>query len=138
MPYLLKKIVSCRSFKKIFHLACTELKTIFNFNKLKQDNELWNCVDCQVKNFTMRKKNELTNISSNSDSKSNFVNSTNSIKFTLDEIINTINLLTKFNTELENSVNYCSDKVDSFDMTINKLFKTIKEHDIISNAESRC
>lgn len=133
------KIVSCRSCTKGFHPACTDLKTISNFNKLKHENKLWNCSDCQLKNITMRKKNDVTNISINSDSNSNLVSSINSIKYTLDEIMNKINLLTKSNTELEKSVNYCSDKVDSFDISLNKLSKTINEHDIrISNTESRC
>jgi len=82
---------------------------------MKQENKPWNCSECQSKNLTVRKKNDISNISSNPDSYINLVSSINNIKSTLDEIIRKLNTFTKFNSELEKSVNYCSDKVDSFD-----------------------
>ena len=133
------KTVSCRPCSKGFHPTCTELKSLTNFNKMKQENKPWTCSDCQSKNLTVRKKNDISNISSNTDSYSNLVSSINNIKSTLDDIICKLNMLTKSNSELEKSVNYCSDKVDSFDSTLNKLSNSISEQgNRISKTESRC
>lgn len=133
------KIVSCRSCLKGFHPSCTELKNIANFNKLKHENKSWSCSDCQSKNFTVRKKHDLNNFSSNSDSYSDLVSTINDMKSTLDEIICKLNLLTESNSDLEKSVIYCSEKVDSFDSTLKKLSKSINEQECrISKTESSC
>ncbi|KAL4136144.1 hypothetical protein QTP88_007708 [Uroleucon formosanum] len=115
------------------------VKSLSNFNKLKQENKSWSCSDCQSKNLTVRKKIDMKNISLNSDSYNNLVSSINNIKSTLDEIICKLNTLTKSNSELEKSVNYCSDKVDSFDSTLIKLSNSISEQgNRITKTESRC
>jgi len=133
------KIVSCRSCLKGFHPSCTEFKNIASFNKLKQENKSWSCSDCLSKNFTVRKKHGSTNISSNSDSYSDLVSTIKDMKSTLDEIICKLNLRTESNSDLEKSVIYCSEKMDSFDSTLNKLSKSISEQECrISKTESSC
>ncbi|KAL4142492.1 hypothetical protein QTP88_004938 [Uroleucon formosanum] len=42
------KTVLCRSCSKGSHPTCTELKSLSNFNKLKQENKSWSCSDCQM------------------------------------------------------------------------------------------
>ncbi|KAL4088767.1 hypothetical protein QTP88_023851 [Uroleucon formosanum] len=41
------KTILCRSCSKGFNPTCTELKSLSNFNKLKQENKSWSCYDCQ-------------------------------------------------------------------------------------------
>lgn len=125
------KTILCSECKLNFHPSCTKFGNISNFNKLGTGKNVWTCDTCSSSNnFTVRKKIDVTNNDIESATGSSIADLSNihsSIKSILIKL-KKLDLLTNSFNEIQESMTFCSDKIDDFSNKLDRLVNTVNDN----------
>lgn len=111
----------CSTCSNDFHTACTNLKTLTNFNNSKDS---WKCETCtsKLKNVVARKKLD-GYLNNECSEKYNL----DSVKIDLNIVLDKIESLSNNIKSIEKSIGFCSDSIDDLNVKLEEAVKKISD-----------
>ncbi|CAI6373414.1 unnamed protein product [Macrosiphum euphorbiae] len=124
------KNISCAECKSYFHPQCTKLVSISNYNSLGTDKRFWKCDSClRSQNLTIRKKTDKSDTNIEPETITDLSSIQSSIKTILTKLENLDKLIISFNG-LQESMTFCSNKIDDFSLKIDGIVTNVKQNTI--------